>query len=90
VHWTLNACQLQTKILTQKNIIFHCCLLHVIYVLVSDESVYVQYSVDSVIAIVICVKSFLFEIKLFLIGSVPGIAADCGQTVQSVDLGRGE
>jgi len=37
----LYACQPQTKILTQKNIIFHCCLLHAIYdVLVSDESVY--------------------------------------------------
>jgi len=43
-----------------------------------------------VIAIVICVKSYSFEIKLSLIGSVPGIAADCGPTVQSVDLGRGE
>jgi len=32
----------QTKILTQKNTIFHRCLLHVIHdVLVSDESVYV-------------------------------------------------
>jgi len=42
------------------------------------------------IAIVICVKSFLLEIKLSLIGSVPSIAADCGPTVQSVDLGRRE
>jgi len=41
-HRTSNACQPQTKILTQKNIIFHRCLLHFIYdVLVSDESVYV-------------------------------------------------
>ena len=41
-------------------------------------------------SIAICAKSFLFEIKLSLIGSVPGIAANCGPTVQSVDLGRGE
>jgi len=43
-----------------------------------------------VIAIVICAKSFWFEIKLSLIGSVAGIAADHGSTVQLVDLGRGE
>jgi len=42
-----------------------------------------------VIAIVICAKSFLFEIKLSLIGSVPGIAAYHGPTVQLVDLGWG-
>ena len=101
-HWTSNACQPQTKILTLKNIIFHCCLcllqhyisllfmFIVIYVLVSDESVYAQCHVDYVTSIAICAKSFLFEIKLSLIGSVPGIAANCGPTVQSVDLGRGE
>jgi len=39
--WTSNACQPQPKILTQKNIIFHCCLLHVIHdLLFSGESVY--------------------------------------------------
>jgi len=70
---------------------FHRCLLHVIHdVLVPDEFVYVYCRVDSVIAIVICAESFLFEIKLFLIGSVPGIAADHGPVVQLVDLGRGE
>jgi len=37
-------------------------------------------------AIVICAKSFLLEIKLSLIGSVPGIAADHGPTVQLVNL----
>jgi len=41
-----------------------------------------------VIAIVICAESILFEIKLSLIGSVPGIAADHGPTVQLVNLGR--
>jgi len=52
------------KILTQKNIIFHRCLLHAIYdVLVSDESVYLERRVDSVIAIVVCAKSFLLEIN---------------------------
>jgi len=59
-------------------------------VLVSDEFVYVYCRVDSVIAIVICAKYFLFEIKLFLIGSVPVIAADHWPTVQLVDLGTGE
>jgi len=48
----------------KKNIIFHCCLLHVIYdVLVSDESVHLYRRVDSVIAMVICAKSFSFEIN---------------------------
>jgi len=41
-----------------------------------------------VIAIVICAKSFLFEIKLSLIGSVSVIAADHGPTVHLVNLGR--
>ena len=39
-------------------------------------------------AIVICAESIFFEIKLSLIGSVPGIAADHGPTVQLVNLGR--
>jgi len=31
MHWTSNALQLKMKILTQKNNIFHHCLLHVIH-----------------------------------------------------------
>jgi len=37
---------------------------------------------------VICAKYFLFETKLSLIGSVLGIAADHGPTVQLANLGR--